>query len=59
MSAKGSRGLVFGSIALILLGVILLLDNFLLITNFNITALLPLVLVLVGDRKSTRLNSSH
>lgn len=48
MSAKGSRGLVFGSIALILLGVILLLNNFLLITNFNITALLPLVLVLVG-----------
>jgi len=48
VSAKGSRGLVFGAIALVFLGVVLLLNNFLLITNFNVTALLPLLLVLVG-----------
>jgi hypothetical protein len=44
--ANGLRWI--GSLALIALGVILLLNNFLLISGFNVNALLPLILVVVG-----------
>jgi len=45
---KGSRGVWLGSLALIALGVILLLNNFLLISGFNVTTLWPLLLVVGG-----------
>lgn len=48
MSAKGLRGLLIGSLALIALGVVLLLNSFLLIEQINIAALLPLLLVVLG-----------
>lgn len=48
MRAKGSRSLVVGSLALVALGIVLLLNNFLLLTNFNVAALSPLLLVLLG-----------
>jgi hypothetical protein len=48
LGAKGTRGLLAGAIALIALGVVLLLNNFLFLTGFNVTALLPLTLVIVG-----------
>ncbi|MDL1901360.1 hypothetical protein FBR02_11370 [Anaerolineae bacterium CFX9] len=43
-----SRGLVFVSLVLVALGVLLLLNNFYLLSGFNITSLLPLLLVVVG-----------
>jgi hypothetical protein len=46
--AGGSPGMVLGSLALIALGVVLLLNNFLLLSGFNVSALLPLILVAVG-----------
>lgn len=48
MRAGGSPGVVLGSLALIALGVILLLNNFFLISGFNVSALLPLILVILG-----------
>ncbi|MFN8529984.1 MAG: DUF5668 domain-containing protein [Anaerolineae bacterium] len=48
MRAKGSRGVWIGSLALIAIGVLLLLNNFLLISGFNVSALWPLLLVIVG-----------
>lgn len=48
MQAKGSRGPVVWPLLLILIGVVLLLDNFLLLESFNITALSPLLLVVAG-----------
>lgn len=42
------RGLIIGSLALIILGIVLLLNNFLLISSFNVASLLPLLLVLFG-----------
>ncbi len=38
----------FWSLALVALGIALLLNNFLLISGFNVTTLLPLVLVIIG-----------
>jgi hypothetical protein len=48
VGANSSRGLIFGSLALIALGVVLLLNNFLYFTSFSVNALLPLILVVVG-----------
>jgi hypothetical protein len=46
--ARGSRGLWLGALALLALGIILLLNNFLLLSGFNVGALWPLLLVVVG-----------
>lgn len=43
-----SRGLMFGALALVALGVVLLLNNFYIISGFNVSALLPLVFVILG-----------
>lgn len=48
MRARGSRGLWLGSIALLALGTVLLLNNFLLLSGFNVATLWPLLLVIVG-----------
>lgn len=48
MRAKSSRSFGLWSIALIVLGIILLLNNYLLITGFNIASLWPLLLVVAG-----------
>ena len=48
MRTKGSRGVWVGSLALIAVGVVLLLNNFALISGFNVAALAPLVLVIAG-----------
>lgn len=48
MRSKGSRGVLVGSLALIVIGVVLLLNNFLLISGFNVTTLWPLLLVVGG-----------
>lgn len=48
MRSKGSRGVLIGSLALIVIGVVLLLNNFLLISGFNVTTLWPLLLVVGG-----------
>ncbi len=45
---RATRGLVVWSLALVALGIILLLDNFLLLSGFNAAALWPLVLVVLG-----------
>jgi hypothetical protein len=45
---KGARGIWFGSLALIALGVVLLLHNFLLMSGFNVTTLWPLLLLVGG-----------
>lgn len=41
-------GLILWSLLLIVIGIVLLLDNFLLLGDFNAVALLPLVLVVIG-----------
>jgi hypothetical protein len=46
--ARGSRGLWLGSLALLALGAVLLLNNFLLLSGFNVSTLWPLLLVIVG-----------
>jgi hypothetical protein len=46
--ARGSRGLWIGSLALLALGIVLLLNNFLLLSGFNVLSLWPLLLVIVG-----------
>lgn len=48
MPAKGSRGPILWPLVLILAGVALLLNNFLLLSGFNLTALWPLLLVVAG-----------
>ncbi len=48
MRAGGSPGMVLGSLALVALGIVLLLNNFLLISGFNVATLLPLILVVAG-----------
>ncbi len=48
MRAKGSRGLWLISLALVAAGVVLLLNNFLLLSGFNVGSLWPLLLVLLG-----------
>jgi len=45
---RATRGLLIGSLALIALGIVLLLNNFLLLTNFNVGAFAPLILVILG-----------
>jgi hypothetical protein len=48
MPAKGSRGPWLWPLALALIGLALLLNNFLLLTNFDVTTLWPLLLVIAG-----------
>lgn len=48
MPAKGSRGPWLWPLGLAAVGVVLLLYNFLLLENFNVTALWPLLLVVAG-----------
>lgn len=48
MPAKGSRGPWLWPLALAAVGVILLLNNFLLLGDFNVVALWPLLLVILG-----------
>lgn len=48
MQAKGSRGPVVWPLVLTVVGIVLLLDNFLLLGSLNITALWPLLLVVAG-----------
>lgn len=48
MRARGSRGLWLGVLALLALGLLLLLNNFLLLSGFNVAALWPLLLVILG-----------
>lgn len=48
MPAKGSHGPWIFPLALTIIGVLLLLNNFLLLGDFNVTALWPLLLVVIG-----------
>lgn len=48
MRARGSRGLILGSLALLALGVLLLLNNFYLLSGINTGVVWPLIMVLVG-----------
>jgi hypothetical protein len=48
VQAKRSRGPVVWPLLIAIIGVILLLDNFLLLGSFNVTALWPLLLVVAG-----------
>jgi hypothetical protein len=48
LPAKGSRGPWLWPLLLAVIGVVLLLNNFLLLGNFNVTALWPLLLVVLG-----------
>jgi len=48
VDAKPSRGPVIWPLALVLVGIILLLDNFLLLGDFDASLLWPLLLVLLG-----------
>lgn len=48
MRAKSSRGVGFLAALLIIVGAALLFNNFLLISGFNVSALLPLIFVLAG-----------
>ncbi len=48
MQAKETRGPVLWPVLLIIFGVLLLLDNFLLLADFNAATLLPLLLVVAG-----------
>lgn len=48
MQAKETRGPVLWPVLLVIFGVLLLLDNFLLLGDFNVAALLPLLLVVAG-----------
>lgn len=45
---RGSRGPILWPLVIMIIGVLLLLSNFLLLGSFNITGLLPLVLVGIG-----------
>lgn len=48
MQAKGSRGPLLWPLALVIVGVLILLHNFLLLGSFNLVTLWPLLLVLAG-----------
>lgn len=48
MPAKGSRGPWLWPLGIAVIGVVLLLNNFLLLGDFNVTALWPLLLVVAG-----------
>lgn len=48
MRSKGSPSSWLWPLALVAMGVVLLLSNFLLISGFNVSALLPLILVIIG-----------
>jgi hypothetical protein len=48
LQAKETRGPVLWPLLLVIFGVLLLLDNFLLLGDFNVTGLLPLLLVVAG-----------
>ncbi|MBC7869431.1 MAG: hypothetical protein H7Y09_01220, partial [Chitinophagaceae bacterium] len=48
MRAKSSRGVMVGALILVALGVVLLLNNFYFLGGFNVFALSPLLLLLVG-----------
>ncbi len=48
MQERSSRGLMLGSLFLLAVGMILLLNNFLFISGFNVTTLWPLLLVVLG-----------
>jgi hypothetical protein len=48
LQAKETRGPVLWPLLLVIFGVLLLLDNFLLLGDFNVAGLLPLLLVVVG-----------
>jgi hypothetical protein len=54
MPTKGSRGPWLWPLALATVGVILLLNNFLLLEGFNVTALWPLLLVIAGAQMLLR-----
>jgi len=45
---RATRGMLVGSLALIALGIVLLLHNFLLLADFNFGAFAPLILVILG-----------
>lgn len=45
---RASRGMLVGSLALIALGIVLLLQNFLLLADFNLASFAPLILVIGG-----------
>lgn len=45
---RATRGLFLWSLALVVLGIVLLLNNFLLLSGFNVGALWPLALVILG-----------
>ncbi len=45
---RATRGLLLWSLALVALGIVLLLNNFLLLSGFNAGALWPLLLVIIG-----------
>ncbi|MBK9751435.1 MAG: hypothetical protein IPO91_32350 [Chloroflexi bacterium] len=45
---RATRGMLVGSLALIVLGIVLLLQNFLLLADFNVGAFAPLILVILG-----------
>jgi len=48
LRTRGTSGGWLWSVALIALGIVLLLNNFLLISGFNVQTLLPLILVVLG-----------
>jgi hypothetical protein len=48
LQAKETRGPVLWPVLLVIFGVLLLLDNFLLLGDFNVAGLLPLLLVVAG-----------
>lgn len=48
MRSRGSSGGWLWALALVALGVVLLLNNFLLISGFNVSTLLPLIFVIIG-----------
>lgn len=48
MRPKGTSGGWLWSLALVALGAVMLANNFLLISGFNVSALLPLILVVIG-----------
>lgn len=54
MRSKGTRGPVLWPILLAVVGIALLLNNFLLLEGFNLTALWPLVLVILGAQMLLR-----
>ena len=50
---RATRGLLLWSLALTALGIVLLLNNFLLLSGFNAGALWPLLLVIIQPRSKS------